>query len=124
MRGRVAFRGMEHLALAVADEDASRRFYERLGFDARAERMDDGVLMLWNAEGFQLALGPADPDTRLPAFLHFGRRFASAADAVAAAERTGAPVVEAWDEPGYVSRKVRDPDGYVVELFWEPGADA
>jgi hypothetical protein len=32
----------------------------------------------------------------------------------------GAEVVEAWDEDGYVSRKVRDPDGYVVELFWEP----
>jgi catechol 2,3-dioxygenase-like lactoylglutathione lyase family enzyme len=110
---------VDHLALAVSDEDASRRFYERLGFDARAERMDDGVLMLWDARGFQLALGPGDPDVRLPAFLHFGRRYASADEARAAAADLGAEVVEAWDEPDYVSRKVRDPDGYVVELFWE-----
>jgi catechol 2,3-dioxygenase-like lactoylglutathione lyase family enzyme len=111
---------MDHLALAVADEEASRRFYARLGFDVHAERMDDGVLMLWDASGFQLALGPADPDARLPAFLHFGRRCASGDDVRASAARLGAEIVEAWDEPGYVSRKVRDPDGYVVELFWEP----
>lgn len=113
---------MDHLALAVADEDASRRFYERLGFDVRAERMDDGVLMLWDASGFQLALGPADPEVRvpLPAFLHFGRRYASGDAVRAAVDALGADVVEAWDEEAYVSRKVRDPDGYVVELFWEP----
>jgi catechol 2,3-dioxygenase-like lactoylglutathione lyase family enzyme len=114
---------MDHLALAVADEERARRFYATyLGFDARAERMDDGVLMLWNAAGFQLALGPADPDARLPAFLHFGVRLPSG-DAVrelaARLETDGVELVEAWDEPGYVSRKVNDPDGYVVELFWE-----
>jgi hypothetical protein len=27
---------------------------------------------------------------------------------------------EGVDEPGYVSLKCRDPDGYVVELAWEP----
>jgi hypothetical protein len=82
--------------------------------------MDDGVLMLSDATGFQLALGPADPEARLPAFLHFGRRFASGDEVRAAVARLDAEVVEAWDEDGYVSRKVRDPDGYVVELFWEP----
>jgi hypothetical protein len=28
--------------------------------------------------------------------------------------------VERDDEPELVSTKVRDPDGYVVELYWEP----
>jgi catechol 2,3-dioxygenase-like lactoylglutathione lyase family enzyme len=114
---------MDHLALAVAHEERSRRFYATyLGFDARSERMDDGVLMLWNAAGFQLALGPADPDARLPAFLHFGVRLESPAAVRALAARLrsdGVEVVEEWDEPAYVSLKVRDPDGYVVELFWE-----
>jgi hypothetical protein len=32
----------------------------------------------------------------------------------------GIPVVEEWSEPGYVSVKCRDPDGYVVEFAWEP----
>ena len=114
---------MNHLALAVRDEERSRRFYATyLGFDARAERMDDGVLMLWNAAGFQLALGPHDPDARLPAFLHFGVRLESAEAVRELAERLladGVPLVEEWDEPAYVSRKCSDPDGYVVEVFWE-----
>src|SRR4051794_1700511 len=115
---------MHHLALAVADEERSRRFYATyLGFDAREERMDDGVLMLWNAEGFQLALGPGDPEARLPAFLHFGIRLQSGDAVRALGERLradGVPPLDAYDEPDYVSRKFADPDDYVVELFWEP----
>jgi hypothetical protein len=32
----------------------------------------------------------------------------------------GVELVERDDEPELVSTKVRDPDGYVVELYWEP----
>jgi hypothetical protein len=35
-------------------------------------------------------------------------------------EAAGVEIVEFWDEPDYVSVKVRDPDGYVVEAAWEP----
>jgi catechol 2,3-dioxygenase-like lactoylglutathione lyase family enzyme len=50
---------VKHLALAVADQERSRRFYESyFGFDAQPSRWyDGGVLMLYNAEGFSLALG-------------------------------------------------------------------
>jgi catechol 2,3-dioxygenase-like lactoylglutathione lyase family enzyme len=117
---------MDHLALAVRDENRSRHFYATyLGFDVRAERMDDGVLMLWDAKGFQLALGPADEGVQLPAFLHFGRRLESpeAVHALEARLRAdGVEIIESWDEPDYVSRKCLDPDGYVVELAWEPQA--
>ncbi len=116
---------MRHLALAVTDQDRSRRFYETyFGFDALPARpYDGGVLMLYNADGFSLALGPAEAAVELPPFLHFGvhmptpdsvRRFRDrlAADRV--------PIVEEWDEQDYVSVKCRDPDGYVVEAAWEP----
>ncbi len=65
---------MKHLALAVSDQERSRRFYETyFAFGARpARRYDDGVLMLYDADGFSLALGPTDEPIRLPAFLHFG----------------------------------------------------
>jgi catechol 2,3-dioxygenase-like lactoylglutathione lyase family enzyme len=118
---------MSHLALAVHDEERSRGFYERyFGFDAEpAERMDDGVLMLYDGQGFALALKETDEPVSVPAFLHFGFRGAESPDEVRALrarlERDGVPIAEWWDEPTYVSVKCRDPDGYVIELAWEPG---
>jgi catechol 2,3-dioxygenase-like lactoylglutathione lyase family enzyme len=64
---------MDHLALAVTDQDRSRRFYETyLGFDAEPAPRSDGVPLLYNAAGFSLALGPTDEPIQLPEFLHFG----------------------------------------------------
>jgi catechol 2,3-dioxygenase-like lactoylglutathione lyase family enzyme len=116
---------MKHLALAVSDQQRSRRFYETyFGFDARpARRYDEGVLMLYNREGFALALGETAESIRLPAFLHFGIGLAAPDDVRAFRRRLaedGIPIVEEWDEPDYVSVKCRDPDGYVVEAAWEP----
>ena len=65
---------MDHLAIPVSDQDRSRRFYESYcGFGARpARRYDDGVLMLYNAAGFALALGPKPPIAP-PEWMHFGQ---------------------------------------------------
>jgi catechol 2,3-dioxygenase-like lactoylglutathione lyase family enzyme len=114
-----------HLALAVRDQERSRRFYERyFGFDAEPpRRYPDGVLMLYNAAGFALALGEVDEPIRLPPFLHFGVGLDRPEDVRALRDRLvaeGVPIVEEWEEPGYVSVKCRDPDGYVVEAAWEP----
>ena len=116
---------MKHLALAVSDPARSRRFYETyFGFDAGPPRTyDDGVLMLYDAAGFALALGRTDEPIRTPSFLHFGRDAASPEEVRAFRERLaadGVPIVEEWEEPEYVSVKCRDPDGYVVEAAWEP----
>ena len=116
---------MKHLALAVTDQERSRRFYETyFGFGARpARRYDDGVLMLYDASGFSLALGPTNEEIRLPRFLHFGIGLPSPEDVRRFRARLaadGVPIVEEWDEPEYVSVKCRDPDGYVVEASWEP----
>jgi catechol 2,3-dioxygenase-like lactoylglutathione lyase family enzyme len=116
---------MKHLALAVRDQERSRRFYERyFGFGALPARTyDDGVLMLYDADGFSLALGPTDEEIVTPRFLHFGVHMSSP-DAVRELRdrlrADGVPVAEEWDEPEYVSVKCRDPSGYVVEAAWEP----
>jgi catechol 2,3-dioxygenase-like lactoylglutathione lyase family enzyme len=119
---------VRHLALAVTDQERSRRFYESyFGFGARpARRYDGGVLMLYDDGGFSLALGPTDEPVRLPAFLHFGVDMPNRDSVLAFRDRLvadGIPIVEEWDEPEYVSVKCRDPDGYVVEAAWEPQPD-
>jgi catechol 2,3-dioxygenase-like lactoylglutathione lyase family enzyme len=116
---------MDHLAIPVRDQDRSRRFYETyFGFGARpARRYDDGVLMLYDADGFALALGPADKPREAPAWMHFGIALPDRDAVLALRERLvadGVELVEEWDEQEYVSVKCRDPDGYVVEAAWEP----
>jgi catechol 2,3-dioxygenase-like lactoylglutathione lyase family enzyme len=116
---------VNHLALAVTNQERSRRFYEtHFGFDARSpRRYDDGVLMLYNADGFALALGPVEGPIELPPFLHFGIGLRSPEEVRAFRDRLvrdDVPIAEAWDEPDYVSVKCLDPDGYTVEAAWEP----
>ena len=116
---------IRHLALAVSDRERSRRFYETyLGFGAQpAREYDDGVLMLYDANGFSLALGPTTEPIRLPAFLHFGVHLRSPHTVRALRDQfvaDGVEIVEEWEEPEYVSVKCLDPDGYVVEAAWEP----
>ena len=116
---------MKHLALAVSDQERSRHFYETyFGFGAKPSRWyDGGVLMLYNADGFSLALGPTEETTSTPAFLHFGIGLPSREAVREFRDRLaadGVPIVEDWDEPEYVAVKCQDPDGYVVEAAWEP----
>ena len=116
---------MKHLALAVSDQERSRHFYETyFGFDAEpAREYDGGVLMLYNADGFSLALGPTDELISFPSFLHFGIHLPSPAAVRALKARLradGVPIVEEWEELEYVSVKCQDPDGYIVEAAWEP----
>jgi catechol 2,3-dioxygenase-like lactoylglutathione lyase family enzyme len=114
---------LRHLALAVRDQDGSARFYSSLFGYRPVRQADDGVLMLAGPDGFSLALGTADETVALPPFLHFGFR-ARSRGAVKALRgevaARGVEIVAEWDEPGYVSFKCRDPDGYVVEVAWEP----
>jgi catechol 2,3-dioxygenase-like lactoylglutathione lyase family enzyme len=116
---------VKHLALSVSDQAASRRFYETyFGFGAEPARWyDGGVLMLYDAAGFSLALGPSQEEIRLPPFFHFGVHLPSPEEVRELRIRLaadGVPIVEQWNEPEYVSVKCLDPDGYVVEAAWEP----
>jgi len=116
---------MDHVAIAVHDQERSRCFYETyFGFGARpARRYDDGVLMLYNAAGFALALGPATEPITRPAWMHFGTSLPDRSSVLALRDRLtadGVVVVEEADERDYVSVKCRDPDGYIVQASWEP----
>src|SRR5690606_6654379 len=107
---------MDHLALAVSDQERSRRFYETYcGFGARpARRYAAGTLMLYRVSGVALALGRKDAGFEP----HFGITLANAGAVAELAQRLaddGFGIVERWDEPDCASVKVRDPEGHVVE---------
>ena len=118
---------MAHIALAVRDQERSRRFYEQwFGFDPETAWVaEDGTLLMDGPGGVSLALGEVDEVIALPRFLHFGFRSAENPEEVRSFRdrlvEAGVEIVEFWDEPDYVSVKCRDPDGYVIEFSWEPG---
>jgi catechol 2,3-dioxygenase-like lactoylglutathione lyase family enzyme len=123
--GRVFQLHLNHIALLVADLDRSLDFYCRFfGFDRTTiQQYDDGVVFVRNADGFDLALKPAPEVSVPPSFLHFG--FRAWNPSVVSTLQTnlaiaGVEMVEAHHEATYVSLKVRDPDGYVIETYWEP----
>lgn len=114
---------LTHLALTVADQERSQRFYERyFGFGAgEATRYPDGVLIVRDADGFDLALGEGRAGHRLD-FLHFGFRMDDPAEVRSLRAKLLADrvvLVEDEDTDGYVGLKCLDPDGYVVEVYWE-----
>ena len=117
---------MAHIALAVADQARSRRFYETyFDFDPETAWVaEDGVLLIDGPGDMTLALGETSEPISLPAFLHFGFRAAAGPEEVRAFRNRlagdGIEIAEFWDEPDYVSVKCRDPDGYVIEFAWEP----
>ena len=95
---------MDHLAIPVSDQERSRRSYETyFGFGARpARRYDDGVLMLYDASGFALALGLAEKRIAPPTWMHFGVGMRDR-DAVRALRdrlaADGVELIEEWDGP-------------------------
>jgi catechol 2,3-dioxygenase-like lactoylglutathione lyase family enzyme len=111
---------LNHVALTVADRDASERFYaEHFGLTETIMR-DGHLLILGAADGTELALSDAEAVPALPRTNHFGWRLADAAAVHAARERFAAAGVEEteWQDDGRFTRvQVRDPDGYLVEVY-------
>ena len=81
------------------------------------------MLILHDAAGFSLALGEDRRADRAAPLLPLRRGASSPGDVRAFRDRVeadGLEIVEWWDEHDYVSVKFRDPDGYVIEVAWEP----
>jgi catechol 2,3-dioxygenase-like lactoylglutathione lyase family enzyme len=116
---------LRHLGLPVRDHERSLRFYATyFGFDpATARTYPDGTVIVRDPDRFDLALHPATEAAPSPSFLHFGFAMTGAEQVHALRRRLEAddvPVVERDDEPDLVSFKCLDPDGWRVEVYWEP----
>lgn len=113
---------LNHLHLHVRDVMASQSFYGKwLGFE---EHVQHGpIVFLRDDAGFDLALAPDPSPAPLPSWFHIGsrRRTAAAVRTMHASMRRGLGrrVGALHDDEGWVHFRVRDPDGYVVEVYWE-----
>ena len=113
-----------HLGLTVRDPDRSRRFYlDVLGLEGAAYAEPWGFRVDLR-DGFMLALIRGEPaGAELVRTVHFGAALGSAGAAREVRDRLrerGVSEIEWEDTDDYVGVKVGDPDGYVVELSYEP----
>jgi catechol 2,3-dioxygenase-like lactoylglutathione lyase family enzyme len=112
---------LNHLALAVRDPRRSLDFYgHTIGVEGIVREEEYGFV-LTTPSGLVFTLFKGSPPTENGEF-HIGvsLRDGDGVRAQRAALRSlGVPELEWSDEPGYVSVKVRDPDGYTVEIAWD-----
>ena len=115
---------LRHLGLTVRDQQRSIRFYARYFHfvPGTAQWYPDGTVIVRNPDRFDLALHPTTDVRAAEGFLHFGFAMDDP-DAVRVLLRRmvhdGVTVIEVGDEPGLVSFKCLDPDGWHVEVYWE-----
>jgi catechol 2,3-dioxygenase-like lactoylglutathione lyase family enzyme len=116
-----------HLNITVSDLDRSAAFYGRwFGFDRVLVDYGDGTRFITDGDGFELGLHPGIPKGSATDW-HFGFLATGAAgvrDLMAALAVAGVVISDLEDEVGYVGFKCRDPDGYLIEVYWEPRTPA
>ena len=116
-----------HLHLHVRDVTRAVAFYRRW-FGLRLGPVHDGGALRFvvSRRGFDLALMRDRRPAPMPRWFHLGFRQPSAAAVGAlhrrmrAARLAVSPAPHA--EPGFASFRVRDPDGYAIEIYWESRA--
>jgi catechol 2,3-dioxygenase-like lactoylglutathione lyase family enzyme len=112
---------LKHLALVVHDLGKARRFYERHFAFERQDWQGD-ILFLRDPNDFSLVLMKGDHPPNPGAYHHFGFQVDSREAVLEHRQRlvdAGVPIVEDVDEPGLISFKCTDPDGYTVEVLFE-----
>lgn len=115
-------RRLRHLHLHVSDLDQSVRFYRDV-LGMRVDRTYEGMAFVTDERGFELALKADGEKPEIPSWLHFGFPLDSLADLrrvyAELSKQTFLRQLEEHPE-GYASFRVKDPDGYAVEFYYEP----
>ena len=115
--------GLTHLNLEVADPDASLRFYATMFGVKEYYRDADSIQVQGPGPHDVLAFVRSSTPGRTGGISHFGFRVADpkeVAVAVRTAERVGAEILDRGEfSPGFPYVYVADPDGYVIEIWFE-----
>ena len=116
--------GLTHISLAVRDPDRSLEFYSKV-FGVKEYYRDGTTIQV---------LGPGPNDVlafekdeaqagKSGGIAHFGFRLVDPADidgAVVTVEAAGGSIVEKGEfAPGFPFAFVKDPDGYIIEIWFE-----
>lgn len=120
--------GLNHISLSVADLDASVAFYSTLFGVREYYRDENSVQVLGPGESDVLVFECRPSHGARGGIDHFGFRLVSPddmADARAAVDAIGAKVLRQGEHgPGLPYLYIEDPDGYEIEIWYEPPADA
>jgi len=113
---------LQHLHLHVRDRAITERFYASW-FGMTLQRRGSDITFMTDDRQFLLALMHDDAPAPMPAWFHFGFRLPSAADVPAMNERMVRAEVAIrkplYQDDTLVSFRCADPDGYVIEVYWE-----
>lgn len=112
---------LNHLHLHVRSVARAKAFYEAY-FGLREHVRHGEVVFLRDDGGMDLALAPSDQPDVMPPWFHFGFRLETpdAVRALHARLPTEAIAEPLSDEPDFIVFRCRDPDGHLIEVYWEP----
>jgi catechol-2,3-dioxygenase len=118
---------LNHLHLHVRDRSVAENFYSSW-FGMHVQRQLDEITFMTDEQEFLLALMHDPGAAPLPPWFHFGFRQPSSAAVIAmnaAMVAAGIPIKKAVHrDESLVSFRCADPDGQVIEVFWEASRDA
>ncbi len=114
---------LNHLHLKVASVERSQNFYERF-FEMRQSVRHGDIVFKRDDADMDLALASAAQGVSPPPWFHFGFRLPTPGEV----ERLHAELVAAdipmrqplGREEDLVWFRCLDPDGYEIEVYWEP----
>ncbi len=121
--------GLTHISLAVKDADRSSRFYRAILGAVETFREDGFVQIETPGTHDVIVFVEGAPQAgKTGGIQHFGFRLVDPADigaAVQAVEEAGGKILSQGEFcPGEPYVFFADPDGYEVEIWYEPGAGA
>jgi len=114
---------INHLHLKVSSVERARAFYARF-FGLTDFVWHGEMLFMRDGAGLDLALAPAASVEPMPSWFHFGFRLGDAGavrslhDAMAAAGVSFSAPLTTDGELTFF--RCTDPDGYAIEVYWEP----
>ena len=118
---------LQHLHLHVRDRALAEAFYTAW-FGMSVQRHGSEITFMNDEHDFLFALMDDPAPAPMPPWFHFGFRIGSAPQVLALHERMQASGVAirkpVYQDESLVSYRCADPDGHVIEVYWEAEREA